>query len=266
MKNTSVRVAFITHYTNLHGANRSLMNLIEGLKPLGVDVGVVCPAKGQITDELERLEIPNVILPFADWLSRAHQGRWYRLWCNLKVLPALLKKIREWNADVIYTNSSVTPVGAFAAALLRKPHIWHIREYGLLDYGRRPDWGAAFFRFWLNRTQAVIAISHAVKKEVLKDVHVQTAVVYNGVISATDLGHLKQEVIAGDPGIYTFVMLSQISANKNQEEAIRALAVAVKGHPHIRLLIAGNDRGDYAKRVKLLCEHLGVAGHVSFLG
>ena len=42
------RVAFISHYSELYGANLSLLNLIEGLGAHGVQAHVICPEEGDL--------------------------------------------------------------------------------------------------------------------------------------------------------------------------------------------------------------------------
>ena len=49
-----MRVLFITHYTDLYGANRSLLNLIDGLKQFKVKSFVLCPSEGEIPRALEK--------------------------------------------------------------------------------------------------------------------------------------------------------------------------------------------------------------------
>ena len=41
---------------------------------------------------------------------------------------ANLKKIHQWNIDIVHTSTALTFQGAIAAKLTNKPHIWHIRE------------------------------------------------------------------------------------------------------------------------------------------
>src|SRR5262249_59991848 len=44
----ALRITFITHYTELYGANLSLSNLIEGLGRYGVRSHVICPEPGDL--------------------------------------------------------------------------------------------------------------------------------------------------------------------------------------------------------------------------
>ena len=127
-----LRVVFLTHYTELYGANRSLLNLIDGLREYNVVPHVLSPSEGEITEVLRNRDVPVAVLPFRLWVSRLRRPRkvLYRLYKNLLLIPALARQLREWRIDVIYTNSSVVPIGAMLARWMRLPHIWHMREFG----------------------------------------------------------------------------------------------------------------------------------------
>src|SRR5581483_2676796 len=135
------RIAFITHYSELYGANLSLINLIEGLGRYGVHSHVICPEPGDLLGALSRRGIPAAVLPFEWWVTtrRSVAGAADRLCRNVRHLRRLTAQLTRWNADLVYSNSSVFAVGALAAAELGLPHVWHVREFGRLDYDLRPD-------------------------------------------------------------------------------------------------------------------------------
>jgi len=190
-----------------------------------------------------------------------------RLILNLIILPSLLYKVKKWKPDVIYTNSSVTPIGILIAIFLRKPHIWHIREFGWLDYQLRYDFGEKFFKYWLNKSDAIIAISKAVKQVVLNGVRTKTYIIYNGVISRVEADILKKQLnLYSKLPNYTFAIVGTLFPNKGQEQAIRALAYLKKDYPNARLLIVGSGSEDYLKQLKDLCENLNIQEQVKFWG
>ena len=277
-----MRIAFITHYTALYGANRSLLNLLDGLKRYQVSAYVVSPREGEITDALRERGIPIAIMPIRYWMStRPSSGgglkwiyrymRWKykalkRLYRNFHVLLPLMRQLRAWDVDLIYTNSSVIPVGALAAKCLQLPHVWHLRELGDLDYGLHPDWGRRIFRYLVGSSNAIIANSEAVRSHLLRGVrngHVY--VIYNGVAWEADFDRLRE--LAQEERKYqrpyTFALVGFIHPNKGQETAIRALAIAAKRFPDIRLLIVGGGDTTHLKRI---ATESGVIDNVEFWG
>jgi len=277
-----VRIAFITHYTSLYGANRSLLNLIDGLKRYEVFAHIVSPGEGEITEALRERRIPIAIMPVRYWMStRPSSGsglkwvyrymRWgygaaKRLYRNIYVLPSLARQLRAWGIDLIYTNSSVIPTGALAAKCLRLPHVWHLRELGDLDYGLRPDWGTSAFRYLIGSADAIITNSKAVRSHLLNGVtNEHVYVIYNGVAWESDFDHLRElaQEERQHQRPYTFALVGIIHPNKGQEMAIRALAIATKRFPDIRLLIVGGGDATHLKRI---ATELGVIDNVEFWG
>ncbi len=64
-----------------------------------------------------------------------------------------------------------------------------------------------------------------------------------------------------------FLFVGQMQRRKRHGDAIRALALAARNHPHARLAIVGNVFDPvYLEELKHLAAELGVAGRVEFLG
>lgn len=263
-----MRVVFIAHYSALLGANRSLLDLLDGLKEFKVQTYVICPRRGELPVALEKRNIEFSVIPFRGWFgSKSVESRLKkpaRLVINLAAIPVLSRRIRQWHPDIIYTNSSVTPVGAWTSRILHKPHIWHIREMPLLHYGLHYDWGERVFRHWFNKADAVISISRAVKQAVCNDLQTKTYTIYNGVAFSGDpLLSIEPKCSSGD---YTFAIVGVTSANKGQDQAIRAVAELRKDFSNIRLLVVGSDSKGYIDKLKELSVEVGVSRQVDFLG
>lgn len=292
-----MKVVFISHYSDLYGANRSLLNLIDGLKQFKVKSFVLCPSYGEMAVALEKRGIPFFIFPFKIWMSKSLKVtkempftfikfkyhiknilfnlkiiQFRHLVYNLIALPFLIMQIKKWNIDIIYTNSSVTPIGALIAMILKKPHIWHVREFGRLDYQLQHDWGENFFKYWLNKSDAIIAISNAVRQIVLNGIYTKIYVIYNGVISKDKSDVLKERTILLNNSRlnklqnYTFAIVGLLNPNKRQEQAIRALAYLKKDYSNIRLLIVGSGTEEYLEYLKKLSGDLGIKDQVEFWG
>jgi glycosyltransferase involved in cell wall biosynthesis len=285
-----MRVAFITHYTTLYGANRSLLSLVDGLRRYDVVSHVVAPAEGDVTNALRGRSVPIAVMPIQWWVASqgldgfdaGHLLRWLykylrwrsrtleRLSGNIRVLPKLVKQLKLWNVDVVYTNTSVTPVGAMAARILQRPHIWHLREFSDLHYGYQYDWGKSIFRLLIGRADAVIAISEAIRTYHLRDAKSErTHVIHNGVASVAEFDRLYDKVNS-NPNYafeanrpYTFALVGVIHPAKGQDAAIRALALLAREFEKVRLLIVGEGRTD---RLKALAHDLGVTNRVEFWG
>jgi len=264
-----MKVAFVTHYANLYGANRSLLCLTDGLQAYGVEPHVLAPKEGPITEELSKREIPFYTVPFKRWMAKDRWKAPARLGMNLGVLPLLVQKVRQWNVDLIHTNSSVTPIGALLAEVLSLPHTWHVREFGKRDFSLSYDWGRPVFRKLMSRADAAIAVSEAVHRHVLSDVDVPCHVVYNGVISEERLEKLGRQEGAQENDFappFTFAIVGQISPAKGQKQALRAVHRLAQKGKKARLLVAGSGAEEQVESLRRLHQTLNLEEEVSFLG
>ena len=126
------------------GATFSLLNTLKGLKDKGVDILVVTPENGFLCEELEKYDIEyrKVSVVFSVWPPARNLTDLIKyilrgLLCIYKYFKGYFKLkriIREWRPDIIHTNVSVIDVGYRLSRKFNIPHIWHIREYGDLDF------------------------------------------------------------------------------------------------------------------------------------
>lgn len=275
MPTSSIRVTFITHYAELYGANLSLLALIDGLRPLGVEARVFGPDPGDLIDALSARGVPAAVLPFEWWVStkrspEAAAGRAYR---NLKHLRAITRQLRDWGTDLVYSNASVFNIGALAAADLGLPHVWHLREFGRQDYDLLPDLGRKMHRLGFLSADATVCVSHALRRALLANaerpgVHV----VYNGVGSEAVFDERKKaaDQLHGRTQPFTFVLVGRFRESKGQHVALRAFAQVAKQFPDCRLVLVGGAGGtgdqSYFDLCRALPTELGVADRVDFWG
>jgi glycosyltransferase involved in cell wall biosynthesis len=270
-----LRVSFITHYTELYGANLSLLNLIEGLGRYGVQAHVICPDQGDLLAALARRGVPAAVLPFEWWVSsrRTVLGVATRLVQNVGRLRPLAAQIARWGCDLVYSNSSVFAIGALAAAELELPHVWHLREFGRRDYGLRPDFGSRLSRLGFRTADATIFVSHALRRAVLgRTTLANSHVVYNGIAdeAAFDERRRAAESLRGRNQPFTFVLVGRFRESKGQAEAIRAFAQVAALSPAARLLLVGGagqtGDQDYFDQCRALAAELAVSDRVEFWG
>jgi glycosyltransferase involved in cell wall biosynthesis len=115
-----VRVVQIIGNSAVGGAERHLLDLVEGLGPLGVECAVVCPRPGPLTDGLASRGVPvtclEIVLP--------RPGDEYGLdWCVVERLAAQLQALRP---DVVHSHLYPAHLhGTLAAHLVDVPAIVH---------------------------------------------------------------------------------------------------------------------------------------------
>jgi glycosyltransferase involved in cell wall biosynthesis len=273
--NESPRITFFTHYTELYGANLSMLALIDGLGKYGVRSHVICPDQGDLLGALTQRNVPFAQFPFEWWVStkRTLSGTLKRFYHNVCILHSLTSQIARWQTDLVYSNSSVFSIGAMAAYRLGLPHIWHLREFGNRDYNLWPDLGAWLTRRVLRSADARIFVSKALKQAFLGNVTPRnTHVIYNGVASESVFDSRREaaEAQRGRRQPFTFVLVGRFRQGKGQAVAIEAFAKVAKRFPDVRLILVGDagltgEQG-YYDHCRALVTQLGIAGRVELWG
>jgi len=239
-----LKIIFITHYSKFYGANKSLYILIKGLKDKGIEVLLVAPHSGEFTKKLEedgfKIKLINHVgFVYERYLSYLKFP--FKLIINLIFLYKLYLLHKKEKFDLVYSNSSIVSVGVIFSKMFQVPHIWHIREYGKMDYNVTYYFSPSFKRCLLKKSNLNIAISKSIKKTVL-DNRNNSVVIYNGVQLSDEYSKTREI----DENI-NFAIIGLINHNKNQLEAIEAFKLFNEKIRNSKLYIIGdtNDKKYY---------------------
>ncbi len=265
-----MRILTITHYADLLGANRSLLHLIEGLRERGATVQVWCPKEGAFTQKLKELGISYRCFPFANAAysirSIGFFNFFYKWYKTKRELPKVAAWARDFQPDIIHSNSSVVALGALLAENLSIPHVWHIREYGWLDYRLYYLVGRPFMRRHLQRAEAVIAISTSIRKHIQQEYQIakldngqDICKIYNGIgkrQAIEKLGQTASFTLNGQSTLI-FLIIGLLHPSKNQFQALRAFHLFYQKYTSDntnlsvpKLQIVGSGRRDYEAQLR----------------
>jgi glycosyltransferase involved in cell wall biosynthesis len=255
------------------GAELSLIETIDALKKAQVDCHVVLPSDGPLVDELKRRGIPFFIMRYSSWV-RKKSSPWYLLkvvlagLINIVTSVAIAARIRKWNCDVVYTNTITVCVGALAATLLRRPHVWHIHEFVYEGNGFSFDLGNRISMWIVNRCSSIcIANSHAVKRKYQEYFdEAKLKVVYNslGLVPRESCTTTQYENRI-DPCLRC-VLVGRLQEGKRQEDAIRAIAKLISDGLKVELLMVGDGDPKYYSYLQEMIVQKGVGSSVKFAG
>tara|TARA_Y100001972_G_scaffold128999_1_gene193311 strand:- start:2322 stop:3443 length:1122 start_codon:yes stop_codon:yes gene_type:complete len=221
-----MRILFITQYGGLYGSNQSLLTLLSELKAIGIHVSVISPDIGPFTDELDTRKISYTVIKFYPlWIKSYSIVNLLKVgiksFLNYLKIPQAARFANSNSCDIIYTNSSVSGFGYDLALRIGKPHVWHFREFGYLDYGLSYYLGKRIFIQKVNNpNNHIIFISNALRDhyhEIKKG-----SVVYNGIIKCSELKQTYSENF----GVYKFSFIGLLHRAKNVSEIIKAFAIA----------------------------------------
>jgi glycosyltransferase involved in cell wall biosynthesis len=263
-----MRVCFISHSAGRYGAELALLELLQGLLRSGIEALVLVPTKGPLLDELDRLNIEWRIIGYPVWMSRprALPYRVMRLLQTAIMSIRVAQVIKNWNADVVYTNTMVTGVGAFAARLLGLPHIWHSHESLRHNPSQRFDLGEPAVSYLMDRlSDAIIVTSRSVGNDYKHLPNVdKIRVIYQSVTPCPDAGNSTG--LVKDRIFFQCVIIGSLHRWKGQHQAISALAELAGKNINVHLLLVGDDGKRYRAELVRQAMTLDVTRRIKFHG
>lgn len=272
-----MRVAFIAHSSLAAGTEAALCEAVGALRERGVDARIVLPAHGPLSRQLSSDGFRIAVVPYTWWMGSRTRlaGRIAKAMSTFAAVPPLVWLLRRWRPDVVVSWSITIVAGAFAARLLRIPHVWILHESGLRHHGLTFDWGQRLScRIVRGTADAVIAASQAAAEEWVALLHVRPRVIYQSVTPRETPERTKSASVFRDESAAhvrsrehppRFVVIGGAAPGKSVHEAIRALA-ACPAPSSFRLTVLGSMEGRNAGELRSLTNSLGVAERVEFAG
>lgn len=244
-----MKICFFTHYSEMLGANHSLLQLIQYLSTQDeIEIQVVLPANGAMGSNLKSLNIPHIIIPFK-YSYRSINLNWKgRLIAVPELIRDYLRIINDAHRfkkfDVIYSNSSVISHGLILSRILGIKHIWHLREYGLEDYSIVPIYGMKIQAYLARKSERLVFISEHLKnsKENWFKLSENAPVIYNGVPVSNNVA---KEI---DFSSITICFAGLMSENKNAIEGLDLIESLKSENIHATYFIYSTMKGKYADR------------------
>lgn len=251
------------------GATLSFLSLAKGIKEKGNDIDVIIPSKGELLqNELSKIGInpfvhdlpPKVYPSLYNWKQYI---RWpYTLFDTLirnrKARKFIVRLINENHYDIVHTNVGPLHMGYEACRITDTPHVWHIREYGDLDFKLYEFPSKYHFRKKLNRSN-VITITRALLEYNELESYPKAQVIYNGVRSVNDVAYINNKK-------KYFLSASRISAEKGFDQMIRVFSEFCKTDSSYLLVILGGGNISYINKLKKQCLQCGIEKNVIFKG
>jgi len=268
--NNKMNILFITHYSEFYGANRSLLSLIEGLRKKGVKALVVIPWRGELSSVLDRRGIKYEIVTH-HWWCHSLQGNSIKLiidillrhYQNAKATFRTVNLVKKNKIDIIYSNSSTVILGYLTSIFTRKPHVWHLREFGS-EYDLRFDLGTNLSYRIISKSKAIIANSNSLKKYFQKYTGAKNVfVVYNGILSKRKIRENYQGYSYRKNKDFKFAIFGKINKNKGQKDAVIAFSKLLKIQHKVKLDIVG---GGETQEIKDLIKRKKIGNKVNLIG
>jgi glycosyltransferase involved in cell wall biosynthesis len=200
--------------------------------------------RGSLADEIEGLGWPVVAL------HSSGGSRLGRVW-------RLSRLLREWQIDVVHTHN-VAPFiyAAPAARLAGVDRVIHSRHGPLARSGRA---GQTAFRWTSGLAHRIVCVSNHTAQVAEEEgiARRRLCTIWNGI-------DLSRFAYLGPKAQGPVVTVARLAPEKDIETLVRAVAIARRSEPSLRLEVAGD--GECRPALQQLAVELGVGDHVLFRG
>ncbi|MDB5097030.1 MAG: hypothetical protein JWM80_1451 [Cyanobacteria bacterium RYN_339] len=273
MADAPLKVLYLDHTSELGGAERSLLDLLERLDRARVEPLLVTSPAGPLVEraralgievELLRLDEPALTLSREEWSTHRLAFMWkargfaWEAW-------RLARLIRARGIDAVHTNTLKAHVlGSLVALLARRPVVWHMRDLP----SKRGDARNLLDRLFKVVKPGIIAISRAVADDLSPPMAARTRVVHNGIdLAAFDArrgappGPRRNGPVVGT--------ISHLIPWKGQDVFLYAAAQLLRKHPDVRFVIVGDPIFQFRRereRLEGIVKYLGIGDRVEFAG
>jgi glycosyltransferase involved in cell wall biosynthesis len=266
-------IYILSSATKYGGASKSFLNMLRGLIiEKNIEPVVILPEYGALCEILQNDKIPFKVLPYYFSIyPRLRKGKvlqyrilfvphlFVKIFFNIIAIIRLIKFIKKRKPDIIHSNVGPIHIGFHVARILKIPHIWHLREYQLLDFNMHPFPSMNNFKKKLqSKNNHCIAITKNIFNYF--SLNGNAKIIYNGVLSCENKVFIPQKE-------KYFLFAGRTTPNKGIGNLILAFTEVVKFNNEYKLYIAGdtNDK-EYKNTIYKLVEKNNLKDKIIFLG
>lgn len=241
-----MRIILVHSIADLYGASRSLLRLSSRLVQDNHDVLVILKEEGPLIKELESNNVSVKVMSNLACVDR-------QMFKSIKSFYLFIKEymksgkefktlLKEYQPDIVHTNTALILTSGFISKKCNVPHIWHIREsfkeFGVL-------W--LFYRkLMLKNSDLILSVSTPIAEQFdLKKSSEKVSVLYNGFpmeefegISKDRVDNFKQRW-----GINNTINIGVVGRlklyRKGQEVLIKAASV-LNEYDNLKFLLIGD--------------------------
>jgi glycosyltransferase involved in cell wall biosynthesis len=234
------------------GAALSTLGLICDLRQHGIESCAVCHDAGTPQEREQLREAVGGEVRFTRlywWNRKIRMPLWRRPLAEAKQIwitgwsygstARVMEAAVRWQADLIHTNTILTPEGGLAAYRLGLPHVWHLRE--LLGPGnpfRLGREGASFGNYMARFCSKLVANSHVSAAQIRDWVPVDLLeVVPNGI----DIGRFEPRHASSRQAVTVVGMVGNLTSRSKKHALLIEAASRVDRKLPIEWRIYGHD-------------------------
>lgn len=254
-KEESLLTTYFSHSSNLEGAERSLLEILEKLPEYGALSHLICPSQGPLNQVLDGKAVAQDTIPYSWWVSGDERQNEISMYSSILSQGKFVRELEKINPHVIFTNTAVIPWGALSALFLEKPHLWYIHEFVDLDHGMNFLTSTSEAKIIINKlSDKIICNSQAVKKHFFeKKSNYKVSVHYYGFDIERYLALETTDIYKKNNSL-KIILVGSMRKSKGQIDAVKAIVKLTERGYKVELLLLGKFKNDdsYCKKLKKL--------------
>lgn len=259
-------VLYISHIASVNGAPKSMLDILTGLDKKIFHPYVLLPGHGSLEDELKLSHIEYYILDYKQSIrDNAKALTWDKYWDfyrgEAEAVNGVCLLIKKLNIDIIHTNCSTIDIGALASVIMKKPHVWHVREFVEEHFGWK--FVNLVLQKMLMKRSFVVSISRAIGDMVRVRYGVKTKVLYDGMDSRGWYEPIDNN--RGKERTTKLIIVGSILEEKGQKEAVEAVALLLEKGYNISLSIVGDGKKEFKDELKLIANENKIGKAIHFI-
>lgn len=223
-------ILFVHSSSELYGSDRSLLNIVKNIDKSKYNIYIVLPCIGPLVDEMKKIKGVEVKIFEVAVLRRKNlsvKGIFQYIKDYIKSIKYLKNIIKQYNIDIVDTNTAVVFPGAIAAKKTNIKSVWHIREIISNKYENR------IISFIMNKYADIIVANSKATGNALKVNQDKIRVVYNAVEEKEDIKYnVHDQLVVG--------MAGRINRWKGQKLFVDAAKLVHEKIPNVIFKIAGD--------------------------
>ena len=239
-----INILFLHAGAEMYGADKVMLDLIKWLDKTKYTPYVILPTEGVLVDALKKEGIEVMVMPYPIMRRKYFNPVGIiKYFCGLKKYSRKIAKLaKEWQINLIHTNTAATLEGSFVSRRLKIPQLWSIHEIIVNPKMMYKITSRLIAKY----SSITITDSGAVKKHLDHSGYFKenaVKVIYNGVDAKrftpdADCTYLYKEWnIPANASIIG--MIGRVNSWKGQKDFLMAANILMEKHPDLYTVFVG---------------------------
>lgn len=233
-------ILYLHGSADLYGADRTLLQLVQGLDKDRFRAVVALPKSGPLLPELRQAGAIVVLGPLGVGCraSMTPSGIARLAWELPRSILFVRWLVKKYSVDLVHTNTIVVLGGALGAWLSRAAHVWHVHE--IMPSGSKvTEFFVKALRWFSDKA---VSNSRSTRSSFFGDTEQDHRVIHNGIAAPRRISREAARAKLGiDRRVPLVTIVGRINSWKGQELLVKAAADLRFRHPTARYRVVGDS-------------------------